>query len=131
MDQRFPKSYKLCSKKVIGQLFTEGKQLRSFPFVLNHKMVELATQSPFQIVLSVPKRNFKKAHDRNKIKRLMREAVRKNKLILEEPLRMNQKQMALFLIYTHKEEMKHFAIEARVKKIFELLVNSISEENDK
>lgn len=128
MDQRFPKSYKLCSKKIIDQLFTDGKQVRIFPYLLYYKHLELDVENSFQLVISVPKRNFKKAHDRNKIKRQLREAIRKNKLILEDSLQSKQKQLALFLIYTNREAMEYTSIEAKVKKLFQALVNTISEE---
>jgi ribonuclease P protein component len=62
---------------------------------------ELAT--PLQAGFSASSRNFKKAVDRNRIKRLMREAYRLQKNPLQEALQAKQKQLALFFIYTGKE----------------------------
>ncbi len=101
--ESFSRKYKLKSRKTIDLLFKEGEQLRSFPFMVYLKAVELTEDVPFQVVISAPKRQFKKAHDRNRVKRLMTECFRKKKLIFEEQLQKEQKQFALFVIYTQKD----------------------------
>jgi ribonuclease P protein component len=79
----------------------------------------------FQVTISVPKRNFKKAHDRNRIKRLIREAIRKNKLILEEPLKKKNQHVALFLIYKHNAVLDFKSINQKTEIIFNLLNQKI------
>ena len=86
MDQTFGKEYKLCSQKKIESLFKTGNLVKKFPLIVHFQEVEETLSKPFQVVISVPKRIYRKAHDRNRIKRLMREAVRKNKNILESYL---------------------------------------------
>lgn len=101
--ENFGKEYKLKSRKTIELLFNEGKQLRSYPFMVYCKEVPSSSEKSFQIVFAAPKRQFKKAHDRNRVKRLMFECFRKKKLILEGHLQKEQKQIALFVIYTQKD----------------------------
>lgn len=103
MNQRFGKAYKLCSQKTIAAVFKEGCSVRSYPFVVHYRKETLPEGQPFQVVFSAPKRTFKRAHDRNYIKRLLREAFRMKKLILEERLTTRNEQLALFVIYTAKE----------------------------
>src|SRR5690606_30415451 len=103
MNESFGKEYKLCSKKIMEALFQSGKKIHSFPFLAVFSFEPLDTPTPFQITISVPKRSFRKAHERNRIKRLLRETVRKNKQVLEEVLVQHNQQLALFLIYRHSE----------------------------
>lgn len=122
MDERFGKKYKLCSKIVIASIFEKGKQEKVFPFVLRYVRTDLKTNTRFQIVISVPKRNFKRAVDRNRIKRLVREAVRKNKYILEEAISEEEQQFALFLIYTAQQEESYQKISNKIETLFQRLV---------
>lgn len=125
MNETFGKEYKLCSQKIIQDLFDNGNKLHSFPFTFQYAIQVIPSKVPFQITISVPKRNFKKAHDRNRIKRLIRECIRKNKLILEEPLKASGKQLALFLIYKHNSELDYTTLMHKTSKILLLLNESI------
>lgn len=122
MDQTFGKEYKLCSQKIIKAIFDEKKTIKQYPFVLNYAFLELPTDKPFQVVISAPKRIFRKAHERNRIKRLCRETVRKNKLILEDELTKEQKQAALFLVYTSKEELSYEILLKKTELLFKKFV---------
>lgn len=118
MDQSFGKGYKLCSKKQIGAVFANGHICKDFPILIKYQYIEEKLQKPFQIVISVPKRNFKKAHDRNRIKRMLREAIRKNKLLLEDHILNRNSNMTLFLVFTGKEEVPQSIIEQRIFHLF-------------
>ena len=85
MNQSFGKAYKLCSKKLIDEVFESGVTVKSYPLIVKYKLVDLKGDTPFQMLISAPKRTFKSAIERNRIKRLCKEAIRKNKQILEEP----------------------------------------------
>lgn len=90
------------SAKVIQQLFKEGKSLANFPI----RVIYLETPpgySPLQAGFTVNKKNFKKAVDRNRVKRLMRESYRIQKNELKNRLIQSNKNLALFFIYTGKE----------------------------
>ncbi|WP_417264758.1 ribonuclease P protein component [Brumimicrobium sp.] len=122
MDERFGKKYKLCSKTVMASIFEKGKQEKAYPFLLRYLKADLKTDAKFQVVISVPKRKFKKAVDRNRIKRLIREAVRKKKYILEDAIESEDQQLALFLIYTASEEETYQRILNKIEVLFLRLV---------
>lgn len=86
--EQFKKEERLHEKKLIGTLFKEGKSFYKFPFKVLYYKLEEAESYPAKVLISVSKHNFKRAVDRNRIKRLIREAYRKNKYILlgEEPV---------------------------------------------
>lgn len=79
LSHRFQKEERLRSKKLIDQLFREGSSFNSYPlrFVALHLPQE--SQPPVQVLVSVSKRSFKKAVDRNRLKRQIKEAYRLNK----------------------------------------------------
>ncbi len=79
MSARFYKKERLKSRKVIGSLFKEKQSVGSFPLRFFY-IKSLAEDSFFlQSAFSVSKKYFKKAVDRNRLKRLMRECLRLNK----------------------------------------------------
>lgn len=98
MKQSFPKEEKLKSQKLIERLFQEGSSAKSFP--LKAFWVEEPTLSKSKIAFSVPKRNFKKAVDRNRIKRLMREGYRLQKNAF---LSNDGKKFAILFVYLGRE----------------------------
>lgn len=128
MNEKFGKEYKLCSQKLIQTIFDQKQSIKTYPFVILYSILPVKIDALFQITVSVPKRNFKKAHDRNRIKRLMREAIRKNKLILEPFLTENQKHVALFMIYTAREEIMYDVLFKKTAILFTQLIKEISNE---
>lgn len=114
MNQKLGKSYKLCSKTAIQEIFDAKNSVKKFPLLLHFGLCELPTDKNFQITFSVPKRSFKKAVDRNHIKRLMREVVRKNKPLIEEIKLLEGKKLALFLIYSGKEMPDYNLLESKI-----------------
>jgi len=128
MDFSFGKEYKLCSVKQIDQLFKEGRRIRAFPFQF---VIQEAKhdKTAFQIVVSVSKRNFKHAHDRNLVKRRMREIIRINKVILEKKLQEQDKQLNIAVIYAHREILDFQQMERNMIKGLYKLTQQI-EQND-
>jgi ribonuclease P protein component len=104
MAQRFTlgKNERLKRRKIIEQLFNKGKNINVFPFRV-HYMPGYNTSGPVQAGFTVSSRHFKKAVDRNRIKRLMREAWRLQKNSLQEKLSTAHKQLVVFLVYTGKD----------------------------
>jgi ribonuclease P protein component len=128
MDQTLGKEYKLCSQKIIGAIYEDKKVVKQFPLLIHYKLIPLPESVPFQLVFSAPKRTFRKAHDRNRIKRLLRETVRKNKLILETFLKEHQCQLAFFLVYTNKEELPYDVLLRKTEQLFQKLIVQIQNE---
>jgi ribonuclease P protein component len=123
----FPKTERLHSKKIIQELFEKGSSFYLYPF----KIVYLSNpydndQSLPQFLVSVSKKKFKKAVDRNKIKRRIKEAYRLNKHSLEHE-EATTKSLCLGLIYTGKEIHEYKLIESKVKKLIVKLVELNSE----
>jgi len=123
-SQRFVKEERLHSKKLIGQLFSEGKSFYKYPFKVVFLEVEKGDTAPVTILISVSKRNFKRAVDRNKIKRLNREAFRKNKSVLYKSGTLkNDKTLLIALIYTAKAILPYREIEKKIILILRQFLN--------
>ncbi len=75
----FPKKDRLTGQKLIEKVFSEGKAITVFPIRVVYTSVKLQNHDCVQAGFTVPKRNFKKAVTRNRIKRLMRESYRLHK----------------------------------------------------
>lgn len=121
--QTFSKDERLSGKLLIDLLIKKGNSFNSFPF----KMVWMELQeSPVsaKIVISVPKRKFKKAVDRNRIKRLTREVYRKNKHQFIE--RLGPKKIALLLVYTSKTIFDYAEAEEKINSALTRLGKEIN-----
>ena len=121
MEQSFGKQEKLKSKIFIGQLFEEGKQLKKYPIKVIYVPISSA-EKKHQVGVSVPKRGFKNAVDRNYLKRLLREAYRKNKYLVASA----KKSYALMFIYLGKEKKEFSVIEKQMQKLLNELATKVS-----
>jgi ribonuclease P protein component len=97
----FKKEAKLKSRKIIQKLFAEGKSFTIYP--LKVIWIPYNTEQHVQAGISVSSRYFKKAVDRNKIKRLIRESYRLQKNRLEDHMASKQLNLSVFFIYIGKE----------------------------
>lgn len=105
---RFGKEERLCSKKHIQELFKSGSSFYSFPYKVFFLPQEEANRL-HQVLISVPTRNFKKAVQRNLLKRRIREAYRLNK-----PKLADTPALAIALVYTAREEISFDDIQRRL-----------------
>lgn len=119
------KNERLKRRKIIEQLFSEGRAVTAFPIRVQYKMVDQLAV-PLQAGFSVSSRNFKRAVDRNRIKRLMREAYRLQKLPLEQALQTKEQQLALFLIYTGKELPAYALVKEKVEVVLKKLLQTVN-----
>ncbi len=112
----FPKHERLKRRKLIEEVFEQGRSLTEFPVKLIYHPCDLAHKVSVQTAVTVPKRNFKKAVHRNRIKRLMREVYRQNKPRI---LGNSQRQYAFLFIYLGKELPGQHLISQSITRLME------------
>ncbi|MEM6845099.1 MAG: ribonuclease P protein component [Bacteroidota bacterium] len=113
MRKTFPKREKLTHKKLIGKLFREGQSTTLYP--IRFIYLPVSDQDYHQVLFSVPKRNFKKAVDRNRLKRQMREAYRLHKHLIPYNLPDNV-HFLLGYIYIGKQKAEYHQLETKIKE---------------
>lgn len=120
MPFKFNKKERLKSKKTIERLFLEGKTITQYPIKIFYLPMEKGQESRFKTGVSVPKKNFKSAVHRNRIKRLLRESYRLNKHLIFNNIEGN---FAFLILYLGKEMPQYKEIEDALKGAFRKLVN--------
>ncbi len=114
----FKKEERLCNKKLIDELFHNGSSFLCYPFKASWLVIDEPWQIPAQILFSVSKKRFKRAVDRNLVKRRMREAYRLNKQQqLYTLLDRTGKKIALSVGYIGKEIAPYELIEKKMLKL--------------
>lgn len=101
MDESFGKNEKLKSKKIIETLFREGRSVKKYPLTLIYLPLTNPEINSHKTGISVPKKLVKNAVDRNRIKRLIREAFRKNKYLVKAN---DSRFYGFMIIFTSREE---------------------------
>ncbi len=119
--QTFTKEERLSSRKLIEQVATEGKSFLVHPFKVIALEIKEEQKYPAQVMMSVAKKRFPRAVDRNRIKRLMREAYRKNKHTLYTALNEQNRKLALMLIYIGSELPEYKLTEDKIILILQRL----------
>lgn len=110
------KTERLKSRKIIERLFSEGKNFSLPPFRVYY-LEGIASASPLQFGVGVSSKNFKKAVERNRIKRMTREAWRTQNL----PLQAREKYLQVFLIYTARKIPEFAEVREKLEKIINKL----------
>jgi ribonuclease P protein component len=114
------KNERLKSRKQIEGLFSEGKKFSIVPFRV-HYLFNKSADPPLLFGAGVSNKNFKKAIDRNRIKRIAKEAWRLQKKSLREKLKEQNRQLHIFLIYTGKILPEYKDVCTAMHKILEKL----------
>ncbi|RFZ84314.1 ribonuclease P protein component [Mucilaginibacter terrenus] len=116
----FKKEERLCNKKLIDGLFHNGSSFLCYPFKASWMVAAEQQVFPVQVLFTVSKKRYKRAVDRNAVKRRMREAYRLNKqALLYDALMASNKQLILSISYIGKEITPYDFFE---KKIIKLLI---------
>ena len=119
----FKKTERLCSKKRIEQLFGAGnKSLTAYP-LRAICMTEEREGMPVEVLISISKRHLKRAVDRNRIKRLIREAYRRHKYIVWNAL--GQKRIALAFLWTSNEIASYPVVEQKVQNLLQRIAEKL------
>ncbi len=124
MDFKFGGKERLKGKKLIEKLFREGKSVTIFPLKAIYLRTDFKDDTKIKVGFSVGKRNFKRAVDRNRIKRLLRESYRLNKAASFNNISASY---ALMILYLGKEETDFDSIEKKMKGLFTKLHQRIAE----
>ncbi len=114
------KKERLKSRKLTEQLFSEGKKFSVAPIRVLY-LLQDAEEPLLQLGVSASSKVFKKAVDRNRIKRLLREAWRLQKNELWKELQLQKKRLFVFLIYTGRELPEYREILSKSTKVIEKL----------
>lgn len=119
--QGFPKQERLSLKRHTDRLFTEGQSFIAYPLRVVYVRTDEAMPARVSLLVSVPKKKFKRAVKRNYIKRLVREAYRLHKQDLIDSLTGNNRYLLLAFIYLDKELPVFATMERSVMKALRLL----------
>jgi ribonuclease P protein component len=123
--QTFSKNERLCSKVLIERLVEKGKVFNHAPFRLSWMPIA-ESSAPVKIMISVPKRSFKRAVDRNRLKRQIREAYRKEKQKVYDVL--EDKKLLVMVIYTAKTKLEYREIAEKISEALERLSRAAKEQ---
>lgn len=122
----YNKNEKLKSRKQLQQIFSTGKTFTIFPLKVFYQLVD-EQDNIIKTGVGVSKKNFKKAVDRNRIKRLLREYYRTQKIPLHNSLLNNNKKLAIFILYIDKVLPAYNLIQQKMLQVTERLLNELNE----
>ena len=121
----FPKAEHLCGEKRIARLYTQGEAFMAFPFRVVFRIEQKKDLATASVMVSVPKKRFKRAVKRNRLKRLLREAYRLNKHALIDLLDEKQLQVHVAFNYVSDEELDFVTVEKKMKTALQKLMDKI------
>ena len=121
----FKKEERLCNKKLIDGLYHNGSSFLCYPYKVSWAFIETAP-APAQVVFGVPKKRYKRAVDRNLVKRRMREAYRLHKQqFLYDLLTERNQHIALSLVYVGNEILAYDFIDKKMLKMLIQLAEAL------
>ena len=127
MRNTLGKQERLKSKKLIEKLYAEGDSVKTFPLRLMYVQTAHTSEFPCQVGVSVAKRNYKLAADRNRLKRLMRETYRLQKQIVYNNL---DKPYVFMISYIGSEEIKYEDLYLKMEKLLTLFIDKVKVKAD-
>jgi ribonuclease P protein component len=127
MNFTYPKNERLKSKTTIGLLFSEGKSVSKYPLRLVYRDEKGEVDEKIKIGVSVSKKYFKKAVDRNYFKRVLRETYRLNKHLLWDNL---QEPYSIMFFYQSKDRLSYQEINTKTIQLFEKFIQQVNKTNE-
>lgn len=126
----FTKKERLKSQKLLSSLFGGGISFASHPVRFIWREAELAEGcEPVQVAFSVPKKNFKKAVDRHRVKRLLSEIWRHHKHNAYDGLVRQSSTLALVILYQGKEELPYEVLDEKIQFLIRKMLKKNSEKD--
>lgn len=122
MNFNYPKNEKLKSKTTIGLLFSEGKSVSKYPLRLVYRPEPLNNGCELKMGVSVSKKYFKRAVDRNYFKRVLRETYRLNQHLLKNSM---NDSYSIMLFYQTKDRLSYSEIQQKTAQLFEKFIAHI------
>ena len=126
----FKKNEHLCLRNEIQNVVDNGTKFLAYPFLINYVIGDVKCDETTKIAISVAKRSFKKAVDRNLLKRRIREAYRQNKHNLLLITNEKNKFLNIIIIYVSKEKLPYGDIEKGIVKSLETLAKNIEKNSN-
>jgi len=120
MDQTFGKKYKLCGKTSLDTLFDQVETVQIFPIKLVFRRLQISSEQKF--VFIVPKKIVRAAHERNYLKRCMREIVRKNKAIFTT----EKTGVNVGIMYQQPHPLPYKKMEQKLVQVLSMFANKLS-----
>ncbi len=111
------------------QIFSEGKSFTVFPIKVIYLETKIPLDFPVKVAVGASGRHFKKAVQRNRIKRLLRECYRTEKLPLHSLLEQQNKELIVFLLYIDKVLPEYAVIKTKMPLIIQKLIKALNEKS--
>jgi ribonuclease P protein component len=127
MNFTYPKKERLKSKTTIGLLFSEGKSVSKYPLRLVYCPAEVDADEKIKMGVSVSKKYFKRAVDRNYFKRVLRETYRLNKHLLLDHV---QEPFSVMFFYQTKDKLSYNEINTKTIQLFEKFLLQVNKTTD-
>jgi ribonuclease P protein component len=121
----FSKSEHLCGEKRINRLFTDGEAFIAYPLRVVFLIEPKTDIEPLSILVSVPKKRFKRAVKRNILKRRIREAYRLNKQSICEKLNGKEIQIHIAFNYVSNDVLEYATIEKKMKLSLQKIIDKM------
>lgn len=121
----FPKNEKLKNKKLFEQLFTEGKSITAFPIKLLYTKADFDGDIHIKVGVVAPKKKFRSAVKRNRVKRLLREGYRLNKHLVFNNIEGN---FAFLFLYLGSKMPNYQEVDKAMKQLLETFLKKQSHE---
>lgn len=129
MGFTFKKEERLCSRQLIDRLYNEGHRLMAFPYSVQWMVVNdsphASNPSLCQVLIVAPKRKFRHAVDRNRLRRLTRECYRLRKHSLYSFLEEKGISLIFSMVYIHNEIMTYEQLGHKMDKLLASLEKEI------